>query len=918
MKHFLSKYYAEIILLVSTFALYAYTAERTVSFWDCGEFIACAYRLQIPHPPGAPLFLLLGRIFSFFSFGNSEWVAYCINLSSALYSALTILFLFWTIQKILPKNSKNTFFSMTGAFVFAFTDSFWFNATETEVYALSTLLTAVSFWAMLKWYQDNSAYADKWLLFIAYLIGLAIGVHLLNLLVIPTLAVLFYVKKFNVKGYGYLISFVIGCIILGIIQFGIIQYLPYTALKLDILLVNRYHLPFFSGLWSLLAVIMIFSMAGLILSHIKKWHYVQISILSLLLIILGYSVYAIMVLRSLKNPNIDEGNPENLYTLIYYLKRDQYGHEPLLWADSYDSHGNKDKDLNISYVKADSVYYPDYKKRKYIPVDVNYKEKYSKPVFFPRRYSEDRLHWITYRDFSNRWTFFVGYQVGWMYFRYLLFNFMGKSSDIQNAYWESGIFDSKTVPEFPNTKGKNHYFAIPLLLGIIGMIITFVRPQYKPYRYTLLTLFFMTGIAIVIYLNQSPSQARERDYSYVGSFYVFSIWIAIGMYQIIDFVSTKKRYLQYLAWIVIIFCPFILLQQNFDDHNRKGRYFALDIAKNILNSCEKNAILFTDGDNDTFTLWYAQEVEKIRTDVRVINITLLGIDHYIRQLKHLKNNNADSLNIPVPDEKYVAENMSYNYIKNEPVLLVNANKDTIIWHLPLKEAEKGKFGYLYKSEYFVYEIIKNNFEKRPVHFSATIGFDKHYHLFNLEPNLQLVGMAYKLTPQKNTQNTAMANVPELKKFIDSTFICSGFNNKQVLIEELAVMHADYYRNMYLQLVKGLVQQQNTLTAQKYLAQMHTRINADFVPFNPVLQAKFLSVIQDSYLEKLFTKTCTRYLKSTHTTGYLSFEAKEAIFILFQNKIKSNQWNDALNYATLYQNLTNDDTLIKKFKQSKQP
>lgn len=895
--------------------MYAYTAERTVSFWDCGEFISCAYRLQIPHPPGAPLFLLLGRVFSFFAFGNTQCIAYAITLSSALYSALTVLFLFWTIRRILPVSVKNTFISMAGAFTFAFTDSFWFNATETEVYALSTLLTAVSFWAIIKWYQDNSIYADKWLLFIAYLIGLAIGVHLLNLLVVPALAVLFYVKKFKVKGYGYILSFIVGCIILAIIQFGIIQYLPYTALKLDILLVNRYHLPFFSGLWIVLGIILIFSTVGLVISHIKKWHYVQVSILSVLLIIIGYSVYAIMVVRSLKNPNIDEGNPENLYTLIYYLKRDQYGHEPLFWADSYDSHGNKEKDINISYVKADSVYYPDYKKRKYVAVDVNYKEKYSKPVFFPRRYSNDRLHWITYRDFSNRWKFFAGYQVGWMYFRYLLFNFMGKSSDIQNAYWESGLFDTKPVLEFLSTKGKNHYFAVPLLLGIAGLIITFVKWQYRPYRYVLLTLFFMTGIAIVIYLNQTPNQARERDYSYVGSFYVFTIWMAVGMYELVSVVKSRWKYAVYA---VIVFCPLVLLQQNFDDHNRKGRYFALDIAKNILNSCEKNAILFTDGDNDTFTLWYAQEVEKIRTDVRVVNITLLGIDHYIWQLKHIKNNDADTLYIPVPDEKYVAENMSYNYLKNEPVLLVSSNKDTIKWDLPLKEAEPNGFGYLYKSDYFVYEIIKNNFAKRPIYFSATIGFEKNYHFFNLEPHLQLTGMAYKLTFQKNSQKVAVANINELKKFIDNVFVCSGFNNKYVWIEELAIMHADYYRNMYLQLIKGLLQQQDTVTAKKYLSQMHARIHADLVPFNPVLQAKFLSVIQDRYLEKLFRETCIRYLKDTHTTGYLRYEAKEAVFTLFQNKIKSNQWEDAKKYAMFYQNLTDEDTLVKQFKDIKQP
>ncbi|MCS7075881.1 MAG: DUF2723 domain-containing protein [Bacteroidia bacterium] len=914
MKFYLYKPKTEIFLFLFAFCLYAYTAERTVSFWDCGEFIACAYRLQNPHPPGAPLFLLLGRIASFFAFGQHQWVAYCLNLSSAVYSSLTVLFLFWTLKKILSQTSPHTnTISTLAALTFAFTDSFWFNATETEVYALSTLLTAISFWAMLKWHHDNSVYADKWLLFVAYLIGLAIGVHLLNLLVIPALSILFYVKKYQAKIYGIFLSFTIGCIILGIVQFGIIQYLPTLALKLDIFLVNRYRLPFFSGLWMLLAVIALVSSVGLIVAHFKRWKYLQIGILSFLLILIGYSVYALMVLRSLKNPNIDEGNPENLTTLIQYLRRDQYGHEPLFWADSYDSHGNKEKDIKISYVKADSVYYPDRKKHKYIPVDINYVPKYSNPVFFPRRYSDDRLDWFTYADFSNRWTFFAGYQVGWMYFRYLLFNFLGRSSDIQGAYWESGLWDTKTVVEFPTNKGKNHYFGIPLLLGIIGLWVTFKKSHFRPYRYVILTLFFMTGIAIVIYLNQTPSQARERDYSYVGSFYAFTIWIAIGMQYLLNRVSNQKTILKYIAWAVIVFCPLILLQQNFDDHNRKGRYFALDIAKNILNSCEKNAILFTDGDNDTFTLWYAQEVEKIRTDVRVVNITLLGIDHYIWHLKHIKNNDADSLNIPVPDERYTAEKMSYNYLKNEPVLLISADKDTIQWELPIKEAKRGELGYLYKSEYFAYQIIKHNFDKRPIYFSATIAFERDKHFFNLEPYLQLQGMAYKLTTQKNTTaHIATADKNKLKHFIDAQFVCSGFDNKKVWVEELAIEHADYYRKMYLELIKKLIEDKDTTAARRYFVQMQRKINPECIPFAPVLQAKFLSLIQDKNVEKLFVETCIRYLTHKDTGPHLTYQAKDAIKLIFENKVKQNEWGACKEYAELYQKLTQEDTLLKLY------
>lgn len=907
MKQYLTRYFVEIFLFIFTFTLYAYTAEPTVSFWDCGEFIAGAYRLQIPHPPGAPLFLLLGRFFSFLSLGYKEYVAYSITLSSALYSSLTLLFLFWTLQQILPKQPKNQYISLIGTLIFAFTDSFWFNATETEVYALSTLLTAISFWAMLKWYHEESPTADKWLLVIAYLIGLAIGVHLLNLLVIPALSTLFYLKKFpNSKWYGILLSFLLGCSILVFVQFVIIQYLPYASLKLDIYLVNHYHFPFFSGLWVVIGILLIISIVILTLSHLYSWRYVQISGLAFILILIGYSVYALVVIRSIKNPNIDEGNPENLATLIYYLKREQYGSEPLLWADSYDSRGNKEKDIDISYQKADSIYYPDYKKKKYVPVDINYAKKYSKPVFFPRRHSDDPLHWITYAQFTDRWTFFLGYQAGWMYFRYLLFNFMGKSSDIQNDYWESGIFDTKTVAEFPNTKGKNHYFGIPLLLGLIGLGMTFFRPSYRAYKYPLLILFFMTGLAIVIYLNQTPNQARERDYSYVGSFYVFSIWISIGIYELITLVQNRFKF---FMWTIGIFACFILFQQNFDDHNRRKRYFALDIAKNILNSCEKNAILFTDGDNDTFTLWYAQEVEKIRTDVRVVNITLLGIDHYIWQLKHLKHNDADSLIIPVPDEKYQSENMSFNYLKNEPVYLTH-HQDTITWHLPIKEAKKGEFGYLYKSEYFVYQIIKHNFAQRPIYFSATIGFEKNYHFFNLEPYLKLEGMAYRLTFSKPTQSIATAEVSKLKKFIDHTFMYSGFSEKNVWIDELAIAHADYYRNMYLSLLKSLVVHQDTLTAKKYFSQMQTRFNPDYIPFNPILQAKFLSIHEDKNLENHFIKTCSRYFDAGQKNSYLKFQAKEAVFMVYENKVKIKKWDKAKFYAQLYQQLSQEDTLIK--------
>lgn len=644
---------------------YILTLEPTASYWDCGEFISAAFKLQIVHQPGAPLFLMIGKIFSLFA-SKPENIAYAVNVSSALSSAATIMFLFWTITALgkkvslansSPINSTTIIGIMgaglVGALAYAFSDSFWFSAVEAEVYAMSSLSTAVVFWAILKWdAHADEPYADKWLIFIAYVMGLSIGIHLLNLLAIPAMALVYYFNKNKVATTkGVLVALFVGILILGFIQYGIIQYMIKIGANFDLFFVNTLGLGFGSGV-IFFALLIIGATIWLTLYSIKKNKpTLNLAMLSFIFILFGYSSFAMIVIRAKANPTLNNSNPRDAFSFLSYLNREQYGDRPLLYGQYFDSKPIETKENGNIYVKGEKKYEIAGQKQGYV---------YDRNTLFPRMYSDDGNHPAVYRDWmalgpqesptlATNIGFFGTYQIGFMYMRYFLWNFAGRQNDNQamgdytNGNWISGIKfldamrlgDQSNLPDsITKNKSNNQLFFLPLILGLLGAFWHFKYSQKDAGIVAL--LFFFTGLAIVIYLNQTPNQPRERDYAYVGSFYAFAIWIGLGVFAISQWlrrVVTPKTAAIMATSVGLLAAPILMASQEWDDHDRSTKTTARDYARNYLNSCAPNAILFTYGDNDTYPLWYVQEVENFRPDIRIVNLSLFDTDWYINQLR---------------------------------------------------------------------------------------------------------------------------------------------------------------------------------------------------------------------------------------------------------------------------------------------
>ena len=639
------------VFLIAT-VVYALTVEETASFWDCGEFIAVSYKLEVPHPPGAPLFLLLGRMFSFLAGGDVTEVAYWINMVSVLSSGFTILFLFWTItllgKKILKvKEGEETMqqtlllmgAGLVGALSYTFSDSFWFSATEAEVYALSSFFTAIVFWAILKWEHitDESA-ANRWLILIAYMMGLSIGVHLLNLVTVPALGFIYYFHKHTPTRNGILLTLAISFGIILLIMYGIIPGLPSLAGSFEVFFINNIGLPFGAGVIILGLLIIGGIFYGIFYSIKKEKPILNTALLSLAFILVGYASYSLVVIRSNYDPPIDENNPETIISFVSYLKREQYGSRPLLHGQYFDAELKDQKQGAPVYERGEEEYViADYK------IDNIYDPKRS--TILPRIYSTQADHKQLYRqwiglgendqpNFADNIVFLFRYQLGHMYMRYFMWNFAGRESDIKEASWMMPWDTDNDVPEtIANNKARNNFYLLPLLLGIIGLFYQY-RKDGKSFVVVLM-LFLLTGVALVLYLNSPPVEPRERDYIYVGSFYAFAMWIGFGVMGIARFLAQfikKRKAVPVLATGIGLIVPVIMAVQGWDDHDRSNRFFSVDSAKNFLASCAPNAILFTGGDNDTFPLWYAQEVEGFRTDVRVIVLSYFNTDWYIKQM----------------------------------------------------------------------------------------------------------------------------------------------------------------------------------------------------------------------------------------------------------------------------------------------
>ena len=973
------------------FLTYFLTREARGSLWDCGEFVACAYKVQLPHPPGAPVFVLLGRFFIILFGDNPMTAANAVNFMSAIASAFTILFLFWTITHFGRKMFVKVGEDMTGdqlfptmaagvvgALAYTFSDSFWFSAVEGEVYALSSFFTALVFWAMLKWEHadekaasDNDAgekaRADRWIVFLFFMMGLSIGVHLLNLLTIPAIVMIYYYRRFQSTNKGAILAFIIGALITGLTMVGVIQYSMKAGGIFDVFFVNSFGLPFFSGfafyfiliagliywaiklkekgtnrnkliIWfvvflclSLLPFIVgtgggaakffkfiliaglglaagyFFKPAGLKILKLSLWCYA--------FMMLGYFVYFSSIIRSNANPAIDMNNVDNPINLVYYLSREQYGSAPLVYGPHFvaqrlredkDNDGYYDlKEKEMKYVKGKDEYIPIGRDKEplYEPADMQ---------LFPRVWdaSNDQGH----ADFYSKWlgldetqdpeqpyqapgygdniNWFFTYQNGFMYWRYFMWNFAGKQNDVQglgnkrDGNWISGISfidnkrlgDQDKLPEALKTnKAHNKLFFLPFLLGIVGCVVHYLRNR-KDWIVNFL-LFFITGVGVVIYLNQPGNQPRERDYAYASSFYAFAVWIGLAVIGFLKLVKEKDnkelfqntliygsvltffitlmscppsnfseglmtsvfvtalfaalvfgvtyllkaissggqngRIINIASLAICAIAPLIMAQQEWDDHDRSKKTTAPDLAKDYLESCAKNAIIFTFGDNDTYPLWYAQEVEGVRPDIRIINNSLLGIDWYINQLRY-KVNQADSIDVIWSPEQIEGRNREYMfYDPNSPpkasqdvyydlydamkitlgevaidpatgrdvgrrtfpvkrfkvpvdINTVRSNgtvnpADSVLSEMLLEIPESKLRGGIMRNDFIILNIIAANKWKRPIYFTAPIGE------LGFAQYLRKDGLAYRLVPVTNKfpqQNwTTEAKLRELSNVI---------------------------------------------------------------------------------------------------------------------------------------------------------
>jgi len=860
-------------LFVISTTVYILTLEPTASYWDCGEFIAVSYKLEVPHPPGAPMFLLIGRMFSFLALGDVTQVAYWINMISALSSGFTILFLFWTITLLGRKffsiksgkeTLEQTLLLMSagtiGALAYTFSDSFWFSAVEAEVYAMSSFFTAFVVWAILKWdVMDDEQQANKWLIFIAYMMGLSIGVHLLNLVCIPALGLIYYFKKQpNPNKRGIIATLLISAVIIMIITSGIITGLPVIAGSFEIFFVNSLGLPFGSGMVFFTLLFVGAIVYGIIYSHKKQKVLLNTAILCFAFINISYSCYALVLIRSNFNPPIDENNPENIISFVSYLKREQYGALPsMLYGPffSADRIGTEQGDPVYTRV-GDKYKITDYK------LEPVYDPKGM--TVFPRAWSDDPKYEPEYRrwmglkpgqkpTFVDNLEYLFKYQVGHSYLRYFMWNFAGRESDIQNAGW-LGPFDStKDLPDLlANNKGRNNFYLLPLILGIAGLFYQYNRNS-KNFAVVGM-LFLLTGLAVVVYLNIPATQPRERDYIYVGSFYAFCIWIGFGTMALYSFV---QRYIKNKINAVIITfttclaVPIIMAAEGWDDHDRSNRYFSVDSAKNFLASCAPNAILFTGGDNDTFPLWYVQEVEGFRTDVRVIVQSYFNTDWYIDQMTRpayeshplpfsltLENFKQGGPNdyLPLvanPNLKGPIDSRQYiNLIKNNhPALQRPAMSGTVINIVPGKTfaldinkqqvLDKGiipeklkskvvnrmtwnmKGGYLGKADLMTLDLIVSNNWERPIYFNNTslqgVNFD-------LRKYVVQEGVTYRLLPIENDDlEQEMVNTEVMYDNMMNNFHWRSLNDPDVYFStdyrSFVLNHRSSFNTLAMALIK---------------------------------------------------------------------------------------------------------------------
>ncbi len=883
-------------LFVLTLIIYTLTIEPTASYWDSGEFIATSYKLQIAHAPGAPLYQMIGRLVSFLALGDQSNIAFWVNMVSAISSAATIALLYWIIvmvgQKLvknqISENNKLTFAKlsvsgMIGSLAFAFSDSFWFSAVEAEVYALSVFFMALVFWAILRWeLVENDANANKWVVLIAFMIGLSIGVHPLNILAVPTIVLIYYFKTrpFSFKGLFYALTISGGLVLF--LMYGLRLGLLSIAKYVEIIFVNSFGMPFGLGV-ALYGFLLIGMMVYGFRYSIKKNKVVlNTALLSLTYLIIGFASYSMVVIRSNFDPPLDPANPQDLPSFLSYLNMEQYGTRPLLYGPNFSAELVDQYQGSPQYVKGSDRYEVPFHKLENV-----YDPKQS--GLFPRIYSHEDHHvkgyqqWLNLSQgespkFSDNIKFLFKYQLNHMYLRYFLWNFAGKESDISGADWLAPWETGKKLPSsFIANKGRNNYLMLPLLLGILGLLFLYKR-EIKSF-YMVITLFLMTGVVLVVYLNSPSPEPRERDYIYVASFFAFAIGIGFGSTYVMELIEKLlKRPIHSLiiATIITLAIPGIMILENWDDHDRSGRYYSLDGAINTLESCPPNAILFTGGDNDTYPLWYAQEVEGIRPDVRVIVTTHFNADWNIEQMTRKTNESAP---LPISFEKkdfrrgvndyiYLMSNPRFDtgidlrqYLElvkeRHPALIqqargggeltitpsntftLNVDKKKIIDQQLIPESQMNylvdsmeisfeKNG-IPKGDLMMLDLIANNHWERPICFTFTSTVSTE---LNLADYMVMQGMTYRLLPLKNPR-------PE-EKFIDTDTMYTNIMTKSQWrgLDNPNVYHNDYYKRQLLQarlnfneLADALVKQGDIKRASEVLNRSLSVMPDDSIPYD---------------------------------------------------------------------------------------
>ncbi len=855
--------------------VYFITMEETASYWDCGEFIAVSYKLQVPHPPGAPLFLLMGRFFSFLAFGDVTKVAYWINFMSVLASAFTILFLFWSItlmgRKVMGASKdaeiteEKTWLLMgaglVGALAYTFSDSFWFSAVEAEVYAMSSFFTAFVVWGILKWdvIEDESK-ANRWLLLITYMMGLSIGVHMLNLVTVPALGLIYYFKKFKPSFWGIVAALLVSVAIVLFINDFIVPGLPTIAGNFEIFFVNTLGLFFGSG--ALIFTLMVVSalVFGIFYTHKKNMPVWNTFLLATSFILIGYGSYATVVIRSSYDTLINENAPKDALSFVRYLKREQYGSRPLLYGPYYTA-----RVVDIEY--GDPIYSKG--KDKYEITDRKFQYVYEpdQQTILPRVWNSDNKQ--SYMDilglqegekptFSQNLYYMFTHQIGTMYMRYFMWNFAGRESDEQGADWLKPNQWFKNVPaELAANGARNNFFMIPFVLGLIGMYFQFTKDT-KSFAVVGL-LFIMLGVAIVVYLNSPPTEPRERDYIYAGSYYAFAFWIGLAVIGIAEglqrFIKNAKT-VAIAATLIGLTAPALMAKDGWDDHNRADRFFSVDSATNYLDSCAPNGIIFTGGDNDTFPLWYAQETEGFRTDLRVIVLSYYNTDWYIDQtmrkayesepfpytlsIKNYQQGGPNDylpfvdLKIPSIDAKQYIELLSKDYkqlrdgdrnVVPSKVFTLNIDKQAVLAKGIIPKGMDSLVvdqmqirllkNTIYKSDLAILDLLVTNNWERPIYLNHTSMSQIN---IDLSPYAVQEGNAYRILPVRNPRKDReyLVDTERSLDIMMNKFRYRGLDNENIYYTDDYRGFVVNHRSSINSLAQALIDEGKTEKADKLL------------------------------------------------------------------------------------------------------